>query len=256
LKRLRHILINQQRLRVNITCERRAMTLIEKHLERVISGFPMDFSHHDDRQAADISVGEDTFETIATTTNVGYMARAFCAAPYTTKENALQAVLSHLINTGSLWEEVRMKGGAYGASAQLFGTDGIFIFSSYRDPNIRKTFNAFRDSLVRIRDKKIDEDQVEKAIIGTVSKSERPYTPDRLGYISFKRILYGISDEMRQKRRDTMLATDCASLARVSDELLQEYEKGKSVIIAGKQMIARESEMMKNLKTCMWEIDV
>jgi Zn-dependent M16 (insulinase) family peptidase len=256
LQRLRTILITQSRLRVNITCEKSKLTVIEKYLGRVLSSLPEGLLKCEDKHTKRFSVREDALETIAMTTNVGYMAHAFSAAPYIAKENALQAVLSHLINTGYLWEEVRVKGGAYGASAQLFGTEGIFIFSSYRDPNIRKTFNAFRDSLITIRDKKITADQVEKAIIGTISKSEKPYTPAKLGYISFKRILYGISDEMRQKRRDIMLATNLASLTHVSDELLHAYDRGTSVIIAGKQTIFSESEMMKELKKSLWEIEI
>ncbi|MBN1698378.1 MAG: insulinase family protein [Spirochaetales bacterium] len=255
LSRVRDELVNRHRLALNLTCEKKYLDVVEKEMERMVGMIPAGRPPAEDRTVYRKPAFDDEVEAIATTTNVGYIARAFMGAPYTNKENALQAVLSHLLNTGYLWEEVRMKGGAYGASAQLFGTDGIFIFSSYRDPNITKTLRAFRDSLLAVRGKTLSSDQIEKAVIGTISKSEKPYTPAKLGYISFKRLLYGISDEIRQKRRDIILSTDHHSLASVSDRLLDAYDKGVSVVIADRQSILGESSQMQSLLSGLWEIE-
>ncbi|MCK7503667.1 MAG: hypothetical protein MZV70_05820 [Desulfobacterales bacterium] len=51
-----------------------------------------------------------------------------------------------LLSTGYLWDEVRVKGGAYGASAWTDGSESTFSFSSYRDPAPIASLKAFRAS--------------------------------------------------------------------------------------------------------------
>ena len=58
-----------------------------------------------------------------------------------------EAILAHYLSTGFLWEQVRMKGGAYGAGASVSSLERVFTFTSYRDPNIVRTFDSFRQAL-------------------------------------------------------------------------------------------------------------
>ena len=44
---------------------------------------------------------------------------------------------------GALWENIRMKGGAYGAFATPDSLEGTFSFSTYRDPSPLRSLEAF-----------------------------------------------------------------------------------------------------------------
>ena len=147
-------------------------------------------------------------ESFAAPTNVGYVAKALRGARIGSADAGYESVLSHLLRTGYLWEKVRMLGGAYGAFAMPYHTEGVFIFASYRDPNIVKTLQVYRDALVYGKEGSIADDQIEKAVIGTVGKDEKPLDPGDKGLVNFKRKLVGVTDEIRQGHRDAILSVN------------------------------------------------
>ena len=188
--------------------------------------------------------------------NVGYVSQAIRGARLGTKEHGYETVLSHFLRTGYLWEKVRMEGGAYGALATPNGTEGVFTFSSYRDPNIVETLKAFRESLEHVRSGKIDGEEIERAIIGTVGREERPLDPGDRGFISLQRELIGITDELRQKRREVVLRVNRGSIVSAADQLLDACDKGFSAILSNKNAIDEASRILKDLKMKTQEVPV
>jgi len=146
--------------------------------------------------------------------------------------HAHEVVIAHLLKTGYLWEQIRMKGGAYGAFASANGLGRMFTFASYRDPNIVATLRAFRDSLATFAST-ADSRTVELGIIGTVGRDLRPYSPGEKGLIGFKRHLYGITDEVRQVKRDQILGTTTGELASAADRLLSGMESAVVAVMSG-----------------------
>jgi len=250
LQDMKNTIIAKNRLIVNMTCERKNFNKNKECIENKVSSLPVRKLLTDSHQSGFIK-GKKKIESLAVTTSINFNAKVLSTSPYGTKENALLSVISHLLNTGYLWEKVRMQGGAYGASISFYGTDGTLVFSSYRDPNILSTLKAFREAVVLIRDNKIKKDQIEKAIIGTVAKSEKPFTPGKRGYLGFKRKLYGITDEMRQKNRDIILSADSETLSEVANKLLENWDETSQVVISNKSSILKESKCMKELKDSM-----
>merc|ERR1711871_181213 len=54
------------------------------------------------------------------------------------------SVITNFLRTGYLWDKIRVMGGAYGAGISLNSRMGTFAFSSYRDPNIKKTIENYK----------------------------------------------------------------------------------------------------------------
>ena len=84
-----------------------------------------------------------------------------------------------------------------------------------------------------------------------MAKSEKPFTPGKRGYLGFKRKLYGITDEMRQKNRDIILSADSETLSEVANKLLENWDETSQVVISNKSSILKESKCMKELKDSM-----
>jgi hypothetical protein len=147
-----------------------------------------------------------------------------------------------------------MRGGAYGAFAVPYGTEGVFMFSSYRDPNIVETLKAFRGSLDYAYQGNIDADQIEKAIIGTVGKDEKPLDPGEKGFTNFKRKLCGITDELRQKRREFILKVNRKALSLAAEKLIKEFDNGFAVVMSNEKAITAASVDLKELKKNITEI--
>ncbi|MDR2552304.1 MAG: hypothetical protein LBD31_03945 [Treponema sp.] len=128
---------------------------------------------------------------------VGFAAMSLPAAPYGSPEQAAELVLAHELSTGALWESIRMMGGAYGAFAHPDNLEGVFSFSTYRDPDPLRSLAAFPEILVKRGSASVDGDTLEKTIIGAFARETRPQTPAGRGFSEFLRRLYGIRDSSR-----------------------------------------------------------
>lgn len=122
--------------------------------------------------------------------------------PYT---GALR-VLKVMMGYDYLWNQVRVKGGAYGCMCNFYRNgDGYFV--SYRDPNLSKTIDVYEKAADHIRNVKLDERTVTQFIIGAVSEIDTPMTPAARGIYSLSGYLTGLSMERLQKERDELLST-------------------------------------------------
>lgn len=127
--------------------------------------------------------------------------------PYT---GALK-VLKVMMGYEYLWNQVRVKGGAYGCMCN-FAKNGDGYFVSYRDPNLEKTVQVYEQAADYIKNYDADERTVTQFIIGAISELDVPMTPLTKGAYSLGGYLTGLSMERIQKERDELLATTAETL--------------------------------------------
>jgi hypothetical protein len=197
--------------------------------------------------AGALQPGSIRAESFLASASVGYVARAVPGFHYDHPMNGPGAVLGHLLSTGYLWEKVRMEGGAYGAFSYPRNTDGLFLFGSYRDPHITRTLHAFRDGLELMENGELPDAEVEKAIIGTIGREDRPIDPGEKGFVSLQRKLHGVTDGARQARRERLLAVDRRAVGQAAGALQETFERGFTAIIANRQTVAEAAAEMPEL---------
>ena len=83
-------------------------------------------------------------------------------------------LLEHIINYDYIWPNVRVKGGAYGASIRCNLSKGYISGSSYRDPNITKTFDAFNNIYKYIENLNLTEEELNTYVIGVLGTLNQP----------------------------------------------------------------------------------
>ncbi|MDR2135422.1 MAG: insulinase family protein [Treponema sp.] len=125
---------------------------------------------------------------------IGFAAMILASTPMNTRAHAAELVLTHQLSTGPLWEDIRMKGGAYGAFAHKDSLERIFAMSTFRDPNPLRSLDSFRAALSQACP---DGDALDKAIVGTYARETRPRSPAERGASDFFRFLYGLDDAQR-----------------------------------------------------------
>ncbi len=89
-------------------------------------------------------------------------------------------VLSRILTLDYFWNEVRVKGGAYGSGLQI-GRTGNVVFYSYRDPRQIGTINTFYEVEQYIKELDLSEDEMTKYIIGALAMLEQPKKPSEIG---------------------------------------------------------------------------
>lgn len=168
---------------------------------------------------------------------VGFAAAALPAVRFGDPAQGSQTVLSHYLSSGPLWERIRMAGGAYGAFCQMDLLEGLCIFSSYRDPSPLSSLDVFYQSLSETGRTPIDDTTLEKVITGCYSREVQPRSPADKGFISFIRLLYGITDAQRREKIESILAVTPARLAECSRELSQQWILARQCVLAGKKLL-------------------
>ena len=118
---------------------------------------------------------------------------------------ALQVVRT-AVNTDWLYQQIRVKGGAYGCGCGFGGSTGNVTFSSYRDPKLTETDGVYKGTGDWVRSAKFDEAELTKYIIGTFSGYERPVSPSGKAGRSFDAWITGRTYEDVVREREEMLS--------------------------------------------------
>lgn len=233
-------------LSVNITTSGGELTKLHSYLEEILSVFPVG-----DAAGADpeIGIGPELREqeALIIPSPVSYVAQAFRSSLIESREYGPEILISHILRTDYLWENIRMKGGAYGASASANGMEGVFSFSSYRDPNIEKTIDAFRKGLELLSNEGVTKDILEKAIITIVGRDVRPQSPGEKSIIGFIRKLYNITDNIRKTRRNSIMESNSSLLQAAAERLLESMSESAIVVLAGKEGLEKVSKSLEGL---------
>ncbi len=138
-------------------------------------------------------------------------------------------LLSRLLSTGYLWDKVRVEGGAYGGMAMMSIANPVFSCASYRDPNLKSTFDHFSGGIKEIASG-ISPSLVDQSIIGTIGKIDAPKTPHAQGFGETIDLLLGNSIEFRQKLRDAILGATSEVLSKSAEKILEASQKAQVVL--------------------------
>lgn len=176
--------------------------------------------------------GAGRMEGISVPAEIAFVARSQPAVAYTDPAAPALFLLSKNISYGYLWEEVRVKGGAYGCGASYDPARGTFSLSSYRDPGIADTLRAYSGIFDYI-EKKMDLSQsgVEQAIIGAAKYLDRPIRPEQAVDLALHRHLAGRTPEKIKEFRQRLFNLDGDAIRNASSEILRSGLKDSSVCV-------------------------
>lgn len=158
------------------------------------------------------------------------------------------AVLDTLLSRGYLWDKVRVQGAAYGCSMDLDYVTGTFRCLSYRDPHLGRTLKVFDEMGDWLANQQLSAAEYDKLVIGTMGTVDAPRTASQIGSVALRRALTGISMEEVQQRRDEILSSSPADLARYVDALRTFAEVGRICVIGGEEKLANSASRFSNLR--------
>ena len=163
--------------------------------------------------------------------------------PYT---GALK-VLKIMMGYDYLWNNVRVKGGAYGCMCNFY-KNGDAYFVSYRDPNLEKTLDVYEKAADYIEKVTLDERTVTQFIIGAVSELDTPMTPAVKGLYSLGGYLTGLSMERVQKERDELLATTQEQLRGLYEYVRSFMEEDYLCVVGNGEKIKENRDLFMSVE--------
>ncbi|AEV30255.1 putative Zn-dependent peptidase, insulinase [Sphaerochaeta pleomorpha str. Grapes] len=242
---LQKVLSNRNRYSLHLTCDEQYYKKLTKTLEKFLEKFPEgEVPVPRKRTYGDVVESEPhSVALYRLPSTVSYCAYVMKSSPCGSALQAAQVLLGQILSGNELWEVVRGQGGAYGVSAHADVTEQLFLFTSYRDPRIAGTLSDFKKVLETYTDKEIDWKHIENALISTVGEDLKPLSPSQEAILSFRRILYNITDEFRSKRRTQLLSITAQDLNEGAKALIENAgEKDSFVALAGGQLISTEKD--------------
>ena len=156
-------------------------------------------------------------------------------------------ILKTIMNYDYLWLNIRVQGGAYGCMSG-FSRNGDSYLSSYRDPNLRKTNEVFDGIPAYLHDFDVDERDMTKFIIGTVSALDTPLTPATKGMRSMSAYLSGVTDADAQQERDEVLQATPADIRALEPLVASVLADDCLCVIGNEDTLTKDEDMFLHLE--------
>lgn len=167
----------------------------------------------------------------------------FPAGDYTGALSILKVIMSY----DYLWTNLRVVGGAYGCGAS-FGRNGTAVFYSYRDPHLKNTIDVYRKVPEYLETFHVEERDMTKFVIGTISDFDTPLTPRMAGARSMNALISGRTLEQAQEERDQVLCADEADIRALAHLMRQALNQGAMCVLGAEDKLSHEKELFKTVK--------
>ena len=164
--------------------------------------------------------------------------------PFTGALNVLKTIFSY----DYLWVNVRVTGGAYGCGCG-FTRDGYGYFTSYRDPHLKDTYEVYQKAADYVKDFDVDDRDMRKYIIGTISSMDQPLEPVSLGDRSFVAYQSGITIETLAHERQQVLNCSQEDIRALAPYIQAIIDTQAICTIGNEAKIEAEAEIFNNVRT-------
>lgn len=154
-----------------------------------------------------------------------------------------EAISTHEI----LWNEIRVKNGAYGTYYSCDPT-GTIALTSYRDPTPMSSIEFYTHLPDKIDAFLNTSPDLLKYIIGVFGESDTVSTPRSDGSLATKRYLTGLTYEEIVKRREDCLGTTAEDLARINDIVAKALEHATFTVVGPRDEIENMDNVVRVLE--------
>ncbi|PNP41880.1 hypothetical protein TGAMA5MH_06058 [Trichoderma gamsii] len=223
LKKIQTFALTSGQMRTALTCGTENVQENLNSLKSFTGGLPREISGIASKGPSPLPKDSKAFFPLPY--QVYYGGLSVATTSYTSPDGAPLQILAQLLTHKHLHHEIREKGGAYGGGAYSKALDGLFGFYSYRDPNPQNTLSIMRNAGRWAVEKEWSDRDLEEAKISVFQGVDAPKSVNQEGMARF---LSGITDEMKQKKREQLLDVTKDQVRSVAQKFLVEpIEKGE-----------------------------
>ena len=164
---------------------------------------------------------------------INYAAQGYHLSEAGMKFHGSMKVAEKILSLNYFWNEIRAKGGAYGAGYAIGPGGGMYTYT-YRDPSPAASLAANAGAAAYLEDFCAGDEPLERYIISTVAEDDPLRSPASNGQIADVNWLTRFTKEQAVRIRDEMLHTTREDLLALIDVLTAFASKG-TVCVVGHQ---------------------
>ncbi|MEG1888114.1 MAG: insulinase family protein [Lachnospiraceae bacterium] len=157
-------------------------------------------------------------------------------------------VLRVILSSDYLWNNIRVKGGAYDCMSG-FGRNGNVFLASYRDPNLERTNKVYDETPDYIRTFEASERDITKYIIGTISSMDTPMNPAAKGERSLTSYETNLTLELVQKERDQVLAVTAQGIRELAEPVEAALKQNYLCVIGNEEKIREQEALFDKIES-------
>ena len=240
LKLLKNI-FNQDRLYLTaVTASKKDLSSLTQSIDNLYNSLPKGESKNQEW-----SFDQKSYDAYSIPGEVQYVSQASSFRkniPYT----GTMLVYAKYLNNNYMTPKLREQAGAYGGGA-AFSRNGIFRMSTYRDPNLAKSFKIFSEAIGFMENEKFDAEKLKPAILGSL----KTYYKDKSLYSKTSSMTYlYLTDQTWDdylKIKQQILSTTPEDINKISQALKPTLAQSKKAVAGNADKIKKEAPFLKNV---------
>ena len=192
------------------------------------------------RDALVVPAPRDRHEAFVIPSDICFAARACDPRRLGIDVTGTWAVAANALSYDYLWNEIRVKGGAYGCGFRAAG-ERQAAFYTYRDPAIDPSIERVERAGAWLGSFEPDEAAFEGFIVSCVSGMDAPVKPYALTKRRNTTYLAGLDPHAREERRAQMLAATPGELRSLGADVTRIAAESPTCVFGGRDVIAKSN---------------
>ena len=230
------LIFNQARLLVNFVGNKEEYTNFKETISSYLAKYP---SELDKQKGLEIKLEEQGYsEGFYFDSLVQYVGAGYNINDYT----GTHLVLRHILSLDYLWNNVRVKNGAYG-SGVIFNAFGDFNLWSYRDPNLTETLEIYYNINNYVANIDADEKDLNKYIIGTLNSLDVLMSPSAQAAYSLNKYITNSPFEVYDKLVNEIKNTTVEDLRKLATEFENIKSKSYTCVLGSKDKVLENKQL-------------
>ena len=231
-----NLIFNQARLLVNFVGNKEEYTNFKETISSYLAKYP---SELDKQKGLEIKLEEQGYsEGFYFDSLVQYVGTGYNINDYT----GTHLVLRHILSLDYLWNNVRVKNGAYG-SGVIFNAFGDFNLWSYRDPNLTETLDIYYNINNYVANIDADEKDLNKYIIGTLNSLDVLMSPSAQAAYSLNKYITNSPFEVYDKLVNEIKNTTVEDLRKLAIEFENMKSKAYTCVLGSKEKVLENKQL-------------
>ncbi len=212
---------------INNECEEQVRTELEK----------FDFKSSRISNKLVINLNKVNKKAIIIPSEVSYNVVANDLSKYETSYKGYMSLISHICTYDYLWNNVRVKGGAYGTSMSVTKKN-LMALTSYRDPNVNNTYKTYEELPSYLKSFNVDENDFKNYIIGCLGGFDAPLSPSQQAVLGDMLFFTKTSKKDRENTKKEIINASIEDIHAFGDIASKAINEGAKVTIGNKDKIA------------------
>jgi len=243
LKEMASTIFNRNNLIVSITANEQEVTSFKDLCGGLISALPDSVLTKQELILPDLP----KHEALITSAEVVYAVQGGNLLPDGKGYNGHFEVLKTYLSRDYLWNTVRQMGGAYGCFIQFSHLSGNFAVISYRDPQVRKTYDSYAAIPEIVKNLDTPQEVLQQLIIGTYGNFTPHQASAAKGTSARNEYLNGITAEFKQQRIEEIISTSVKDMRSYADAFANMQKHSHRMIIGNRAKIEADSDLFDQI---------